>query len=321
MDGDLQHDPDEIPRFLAKLEEGYDVVSGWRAQRADNFVLRRIPSRIANWMMAQLSGVRHPRLRHHLQGLSPRGHPEHPALRRDAPLHPRAGQLVRRDHLRGSHLEPRARKRPEPLRPRPHLPRLLRPAHHSLPAQVHDAPAALLRRPRLGRRAFGRRHCGAGCSSTSCSPARMSRASTLRCSSLPACSSSPACNSIGVGLLGELQVRHFLTHSHRSPYAVERVVRMSRPKRASCDSLVSERRPWQGQYDAGYSGKQNRRPRGSGARRNPHARSPVRRGAGPRRGVRRQLHRHLFPRGPLPRAAPVHPGPGGRGRRRAVGPT
>jgi len=57
MDGDLQHDPREIPQFLAKLEEGYDVVSGWRAQRADNFVMRRIPSRAANWLMAKLSGV------------------------------------------------------------------------------------------------------------------------------------------------------------------------------------------------------------------------------------------------------------------------
>jgi len=57
MDGDLQHDPKEIPNFLAKLEEGYDVVSGWRAQRADNFVMRRIPSRAANWLMAKLSGV------------------------------------------------------------------------------------------------------------------------------------------------------------------------------------------------------------------------------------------------------------------------
>jgi len=57
MDGDLQHSPDEIPRFLAKLEEGYDVVSGWRAQRGDNFIMRRIPSRAANWLMAVLSGV------------------------------------------------------------------------------------------------------------------------------------------------------------------------------------------------------------------------------------------------------------------------
>ncbi len=57
MDGDLQHDPSEIPSFLSKLEEGYDVVSGWREHRADNMMLRRIPSRIANWMMARLSGV------------------------------------------------------------------------------------------------------------------------------------------------------------------------------------------------------------------------------------------------------------------------
>jgi glycosyltransferase involved in cell wall biosynthesis len=56
MDGDLQHNPDEIPGFLAKLEEGYDVVSGWRAQRNDS-VWRRLPSGVANWMMARLSGV------------------------------------------------------------------------------------------------------------------------------------------------------------------------------------------------------------------------------------------------------------------------
>ncbi len=57
MDGDLQHDPLEVPGFLAKLEEGYDVVSGWRSERGDNFLLRRIPSSAANWLMARLSGV------------------------------------------------------------------------------------------------------------------------------------------------------------------------------------------------------------------------------------------------------------------------
>jgi len=57
MDGDLQHDPQEIPSFIEKLEEGYDVVSGWRKERIDNFFLRRIPSRCANWLMAKLSGV------------------------------------------------------------------------------------------------------------------------------------------------------------------------------------------------------------------------------------------------------------------------
>lgn len=57
MDGDLQHDPDDIPLFLEKVAEGYDVVSGWRKVRIDNFVMRRFPSRVANWMMAKLSGV------------------------------------------------------------------------------------------------------------------------------------------------------------------------------------------------------------------------------------------------------------------------
>ena len=57
MDGDLQHDPEEIPAFITKLEEGYDIVSGWRAQRQDRWLTRRLPSRIANWIMAKLSGV------------------------------------------------------------------------------------------------------------------------------------------------------------------------------------------------------------------------------------------------------------------------
>ena len=57
MDGDLQHDPADIPIFLEKVNEGYDIVSGWRKNRIDNFWMRRIPSRIANWLMAKLSGV------------------------------------------------------------------------------------------------------------------------------------------------------------------------------------------------------------------------------------------------------------------------
>ena len=57
MDGDLQHDPEEIPRFLEKLEEGYDLVSGWRYERKDHWLMRQIPSRTANWLMAKLSGV------------------------------------------------------------------------------------------------------------------------------------------------------------------------------------------------------------------------------------------------------------------------
>ena len=57
MDGDLQHDPADIPKLLAKLEEGYDIASGWRKDRVDNAVTRRFPSRIANWLMSKASGV------------------------------------------------------------------------------------------------------------------------------------------------------------------------------------------------------------------------------------------------------------------------
>ncbi|MBF0341447.1 MAG: glycosyltransferase family 2 protein [Magnetococcales bacterium] len=57
MDGDMQHLPSEIGLFLDKIHEGYDLVSGWRANRIDNFWLRRLPSLIANRMMAKRSGV------------------------------------------------------------------------------------------------------------------------------------------------------------------------------------------------------------------------------------------------------------------------
>ncbi|HEV8525633.1 MAG TPA: glycosyltransferase family 2 protein [Terriglobales bacterium] len=57
MDGDLQHDPDDIPKFVQRIEQGYDIVSGWRKERIDNLWLRRIPSRVANWLMGKLSGV------------------------------------------------------------------------------------------------------------------------------------------------------------------------------------------------------------------------------------------------------------------------
>jgi glycosyltransferase involved in cell wall biosynthesis len=56
MDGDQQHRPEDIPRFIEKIEEGYDVVSGWRQNRRDG-LLRTFPSRVANKLMARSSGV------------------------------------------------------------------------------------------------------------------------------------------------------------------------------------------------------------------------------------------------------------------------
>jgi glycosyltransferase involved in cell wall biosynthesis len=57
MDADLQNDPDDIPLLLARLEEGYDVVSGWRKERKDKAFSRRLPSIIANWIIGRVGGL------------------------------------------------------------------------------------------------------------------------------------------------------------------------------------------------------------------------------------------------------------------------
>lgn len=57
MDGDLQHAPEDIPRFLAKMDEGFDVVSGWRERRPEAWLSRKLPSKCANLAMRYLSGV------------------------------------------------------------------------------------------------------------------------------------------------------------------------------------------------------------------------------------------------------------------------
>lgn len=57
LDGDLQHAPEDIPALLEKIDEGYDIASGWRKQRLDNAISRKLPSRIANWLMKKASGV------------------------------------------------------------------------------------------------------------------------------------------------------------------------------------------------------------------------------------------------------------------------
>jgi glycosyltransferase involved in cell wall biosynthesis len=57
MDGDLQNDPADIPMLLAKIDEGYDVVSGWRKDRQDTFINRRLPSILANGLISRMTGV------------------------------------------------------------------------------------------------------------------------------------------------------------------------------------------------------------------------------------------------------------------------
>ncbi len=58
IDADLQNDPADIPKMIAKLDEGFDVVSGWRKKRHDNAITRLLPSKIANWMISRITGVK-----------------------------------------------------------------------------------------------------------------------------------------------------------------------------------------------------------------------------------------------------------------------
>ncbi len=58
MDGDLQNDPQDIPRLLERIGEGYDVVSGWRQDRQDQTLSRILPSKIANWLISWISACR-----------------------------------------------------------------------------------------------------------------------------------------------------------------------------------------------------------------------------------------------------------------------
>jgi glycosyltransferase involved in cell wall biosynthesis len=57
MDGDLQNDPSDIPRFVEKIEEGYDIVCGWRYRRQDRLITRRIPSVVANRLIGAVTGI------------------------------------------------------------------------------------------------------------------------------------------------------------------------------------------------------------------------------------------------------------------------
>ena len=58
IDGDLQNDPRDIPAMIAKLDEGFDMVAGWRRNRKDAMVLRKLPSRVANWIIRKATGTR-----------------------------------------------------------------------------------------------------------------------------------------------------------------------------------------------------------------------------------------------------------------------
>jgi len=92
MDGDLQDQPEDIPRLLEKLDEGYDIVSAWR-RREENFLLRRLPSRCANWFISKLSGA-YSRFWNDVQSLPPRTARPGSAVCAISPFYPSAGVVV-----------------------------------------------------------------------------------------------------------------------------------------------------------------------------------------------------------------------------------
>jgi glycosyltransferase involved in cell wall biosynthesis len=225
MDGDLQHDPAEIPAFLAKLEEGYDVVSGWRAQRGDNFLLRRLPSSVANWAMARLSGVDI-----HDFGTTFKAYRRE--VIRNIPLYGEMHRFIpalaswygaticeipisnpaREAGVSHYGISRTFRVLFDLLTIRFLLKYMTRPLHFfgglgSLGVLAGGGIATwLLLYKLISRHAVVGEHA----------PWFIIAAVLLLA----------GVQLIGVGLLGELQVRHFFTDSQRSPYAVDRVVRM-----------------------------------------------------------------------------------------------
>ena len=151
MDGDLQDDPDEIPRLLEALDsKDLDLVSGWKRQRNDP-ASKRWPSRFFNWVTRRLAQVDAPRLQLRLQGLPPRGARAGLDLRRAPPLHPGAREPPRLSRRRDRGAPPSAPPRRLEVRLGPPLQGAARPDHRALHHQVHAPAAAPLRRLRPAR--------------------------------------------------------------------------------------------------------------------------------------------------------------------------
>ena len=151
IDGDLQDDPAEIPRLLAKLDEGYDLVTGWKTHRNDPFA-RRVLSR--DLQHGHRLALRRPPARHELraQGVPRRRRPRARPLRRAPPVHPRAGARSRLPRHRARRQPPPARARSQPLRHGALRARVPRPADRHVHEPLPPPAAPPLRRSRAAAR-------------------------------------------------------------------------------------------------------------------------------------------------------------------------
>jgi len=156
MDGDLQHAPRTFRPCWRKIDEGYDIASGWRQHRVDNALSRRLPSRIANWLMAKASGV-------DLRDFGTTFKAYRAEVLKDVNLY---GELHRFIPALASFYGARIAEVPIrstrrasggfTLRHRPHLPGDVRHPHHQVHAEVLHPPHAFLRLARSGRHHPGR---------------------------------------------------------------------------------------------------------------------------------------------------------------------
>jgi len=145
LDGDLQHDPEDIPALLAKIDEGYDIASGWRKERIDNAFTRRIPSRVANWLMARISGVE-------LRDFGTTFKAYRAEVLKDVNLYgelhrfiPALASFLRSAHSRGAHPQHAPPDRAVPLWAGAHVQRAIRYHHNQVPAEIfHPADAIFL---------------------------------------------------------------------------------------------------------------------------------------------------------------------------------
>ena len=148
MDGDLQNDPADIPKLLAKLEEGYDVCSGWRKDRKDNALKRNLPSIMANRLISFVSGVRLHDFGCSLKAYRREVIEGRAALRRDAPLPADLRELARRAHHGGGGAALRAHLRPEQIRPGARAQGARRSARGEVPRPLSAEADVRLRRGR-----------------------------------------------------------------------------------------------------------------------------------------------------------------------------
>ena len=142
MDADLQNDPKDIPALIEKLETGFDVVSGWRKDRKDGALLRKIPSRIANWMIRWMTGTKIHDLGCSLKVYRKHVTDEMQPLRRDAPLHLGARREPGRQGRRARREPSRATRRRVEVRHQAHRQGAPRPDDRLVPARLsHASPS------------------------------------------------------------------------------------------------------------------------------------------------------------------------------------